>query len=243
MGGGKSSGNQTTTVQMTPEQQKVLGLQANALEKTFLPAYEQTTGMARNAYNLATPASTQAAQTALDVAQRTGAQQEIAGGTALGFGLKGLASLYDPNYKAQQIQAAMQPAREDIREQIGAQNAMFGGSGGANSSRYALARENTKQLGQQRLATAAAAASSGVEANRAAAANQLASFGMQGLTGAQQSAAARIGYAQTPQDVLNKYASVIYGVPQASTTPNFQGTQGTSTSNASKGFGGQMRWS
>jgi hypothetical protein len=55
------------------------------------------------------------------------------------------------------------------------------------------------------------------------------------LTAAQQSAASRIGFAGAPQDVLSKYASVIYGTPQASTTPNFAGTQGQKTS--SKGFG------
>jgi hypothetical protein len=237
MGGGKSSGSQTTTVQMTPEQQRALKIQTDALESTFLPAYTNTVGKAEQAYNLAVPASTRAAQTALDVAQRAGAQQEVAGGTALGFGLKGLASLYDPNYKAQQIQAAMQPAREEIREQVGSQNALFGGAGGAGGSRYALARENTRQLGEQRLGSVAAQASAGVEQNRALAAQQLAGFGMQGLTGAQQSAAARIGYAQNPQDLVSKYASVIYGVPQASTTPNFQGTQGGTSSGSSKGFG------
>jgi len=34
---------------------------------------------------------------------------------------------------------------------------------------------------------------------------------------------------------LAKYASVVYGTPQGSTTPNFAGTQGQTTK--SKGFG------
>jgi hypothetical protein len=34
--------------------------------------------------------------------------------------------------------------------------------------------------------------------------------------------------------VLAKYAQVIYGTPQASTAPNFSGTQGTQST--SKGF-------
>jgi hypothetical protein len=59
--------------------------------------------------------------------------------------------------------------------------------------------------------------------------------GQAGMNAANQAAAAQIGYAGTPQDVYNKYASVIYGTPQASTTPNFAGTQGTKTT--SKGFG------
>jgi hypothetical protein len=77
-----------------------------------------------------------------------------------------------------------------------------------------------------------------VQANKAAAANQLATLGGQNLTGAQQSAASRIGYAQTPQDVYSKYASVIFGTPQQSTTPNFAGTQGGTSAGggSSKGF-------
>jgi hypothetical protein len=59
--------------------------------------------------------------------------------------------------------------------------------------------------------------------------------GQTGMNAANQAAAAQIGYAGTPQDVFSKYASVIYGTPQASTTPNFAGTQGQKTS--SKGFG------
>jgi hypothetical protein len=62
-------------------------------------------------------------------------------------------------------------------------------------------------------------------------------LGQQGLASTQlanQLASSRVGLAQTPQDVFSKYASVIYGTPQASTTPNFAGTQGTTGS--SKGF-------
>jgi len=218
-----------------------------------------------------------------------------------------LAALFNPQYKKEQISAAMQPAREEIREQLSGQNAMFGGAGGLGSSRMALANRNMSQLGEQRLASAAAQASGNVEAQRQAAANSLlgagqnainqsanlyqnmtgqglgavsnaasqygnifgtganmmgqganaygqvlnagqganaaaqtgyanlANMGQQNLAGAQQSAASSIGYAQTPQDVFSKYASVVFGVPQASTTPNYAGTQGQRTS--SKGFG------
>jgi hypothetical protein len=129
----------------------------------------------------------------------------------------------------------LQPAREEIREQIGSQNAMFGGAGGAGSTRAALARENLRQLGEQRMGSVVAQTSAGIEERRQKAAESLLGAGQAGLTSAQQSAASRIGYAQTPQDILSKYASVIYGTPQASTTPSFQGTQGQKTT--SKGFG------
>jgi hypothetical protein len=264
-------------------------------------------------------------------------------------GASSLSALFSPQYKQEQISAAMQPAREEIREQLGGQNAMFGGAGGLGSSRMALANKNLSQLGEQRLATAAATASGNVEAQRQAAANSLmgagqgalgqsgniyqglagqgtqnvgqamnaygqmagqglgavqgagsqygnmfgqgaglmgqgtnaygqmlsggqgagsqvaniygqflnagqgsnaaaqagynslAGLGQQGLAGAQQAAGSRIGFAQTPQDVYSKYASVVFGVPQASTTPNYAGTQGATGS--SKGFGIQApKW-
>jgi hypothetical protein len=68
------------------------------------------------------------------------------------------------------------------------------------------------------------------------AANQLATLGGQNLGAANTAAASRIGYAMTPQDVLAKYAQVIYGTPQASTTPNFAGTQGQTSSSKGSGF-------
>jgi hypothetical protein len=90
-------------------------------------------------------------------------------------------------------------------------------------------------LQEQRQATAAASARAGVQANKAAAARELMTGGQTQLTAAQQAAAGRVGLAQTPQDILAKYASVVYGTPQGSTTPNFAGTQGQKAS--SKGFG------
>ena len=237
MGGGKSSGAQTTTVQMTPEQKDILKTQSEALKNTFLPAYQQTIAGAGQAYGQAQPAATQAAQTAMNVAGRTGALQEQAGTGALISGIQGLQSLFSPQYEQGQIQAALQAGRESARESQAGQNAMYGAAGGLGSARMALADKNLASLNAQRQATAAAEAQAKVQANKALAANQLAAIGQTGLTGAQQAAGSRIGYAGTPQDVYAKYASVLFGVPQASTTPNFQGTQGTTSTGRSKGFG------
>jgi hypothetical protein len=234
MGSGKSSGSQQAVV--TPEQQDLLRTQTAALKETFLPAYQKTVGMAGDVYGQTVPATTSAANTASDVATRTGAAQEALGTIGAAGGMAGLASLFGPQYEEQQVQAALQSGKEAAREQIGEQNAMFGGAGGAGSARAALARENLKSLTDQRLATAAATARAGVQANKASAANAMLTAGQTGLTGANQAAAARIGYAQTPQDVLAKYAQVIYGTPQGSTTPTFQGTQGQNTSGKSSGF-------
>ena len=394
MGGGKSSGSSAPVI--TQEQKDLLKAQTGFLTDTAFPAYQKTIGMAGEAYGQTQPASVTAANTAMDVARRTGQLQELGGAQAYGTGLggqqnlaayqqglgqgltgagiagagdiasqqqalsqgltgqsaggigqlaryqsgqgsqlfgqgagglagatnyqqalgqslsgqgaTGLSSLFGPQYEQNQIQAALQAGREATREQLGSQNAMYGGAGGLGSSRQALADANLRQLGEQRQATAAAGAQAQVQANKAAAAqallgagtgalNQaqggygslaglgqgalgqsgnlygnllstgqgaantaagiygnlinvgqgatgqagslygnLANLGAAGLGAANQAAAARIGYGQTPQDVVSKYASVIYGTPQQSTTPNFQGTQGQITSGKSSGF-------
>lgn len=239
MGGGKSSSTQTAT--LTPEQKRVLSVQTDALEKTFMPAYEKTVGMAGDVYGQVNPAATTAAQTAMDVAGRSGALQEATGALGLTTGMSGLASLFDPQYEQQQVVAALQAGRESGREEMNQQVAGYGGAGGLGSARQALASQNLAGLQEQRQSTAAAAARAGVQANKAAAARELMTGGQGQLTAAQQAAAGRVSLAQTPQDVLSKYASIVYGTPQGSTTPNFSGTQGSTGS--SKGFGVQApKW-
>jgi len=234
---GSSKGSSTSTPVVTEEQKDLLRAQTGFLTGTAFPTYQSTIGKAGDVYGQTAPAAINAANQASNVAEQTGGLQQAAGSAGLLGGMSGLASLFGPQYKEQQVQGALQAGREATREQLGQQNAMYGGAGGLGSARMALADTNLRQLGEQRQATAAAAAAAGVEANRAAAANQLATLGQQGLGAANQAAAARIGYAQTPQDVLAKYASVIYGTPQASTTPNFAGTQGTQTSGKSSRIG------
>jgi hypothetical protein len=234
MGGGKSSGQQQAVV--TQEQKDALKAQTEALTGTFLPAYQKTIGQAQDVYNQVNPTATNVANTAMNVAGQTGATQQATGTVGTLAGMAGLASLFDPQYEKGQVNAALQAGRESARESQAGQNAMYGAAGGLGSSRMALADRNLAGLNEQRQATAAAGAQAQVQANKAAAANQLATLGGQQLAGANQAAAARIGYSQTPQDVLAKYASVIYGAPQGSTTPNFQGTQGSTGSSKSSGF-------
>lgn len=234
MGGGKSSGSQQAV--LTPEQRQAIQAQTNFLTSTAFPAYQKTISQAGDVYGQVAPEAQAAAENAMGVAQRSGAQQEIAGGAALGLGLQGLASLYGQDYKQQQVNAALQAGRESGRELVNQQTAGYGGAGGLGSARHALANENLASLQEQRQGTVAATTAAGVEANRMSAGQALTGAGLQGLTQAQQSAASRIGYAQTPQDVQAKYAQVVYGVPQGNTTPNFAGTQGQTSSSKGKGF-------
>ena len=234
MGGGK--GSSSSQVQMTPEQQKLLGAQTDFLTGTAFPAYQKTVGGAQDVLGQVMPAATNAANNASNVAGQTGRLQQAIGSGGLATGMAGLASLFNPQYEQGQVDAALQAGRESGRELVNQQTAGYGAAGGLGSSRAALANANLASLQEQRQATAAANARAGVQAKKAAAANQLATLGQSNLGAANQAAAAQIGYAGTPQDVYSKYASVIYGTPQASTTPNFAGTQGQTTSSKGGGF-------
>jgi len=237
MGMGKSSGTQTNTVQMTPEQKETLQIQNEALKNTFLPAYQNTVTGAKDVYKTAAPGVTSAATNASNVAGQTGRLQGALGASSLLSGVQGLQSLFDPNYEKGQVNAALQAGRESARESQMGQNTMYGGAGGLGSARMALADTNLAGLNAQRQATAAAGAQAQVQANKAAAANQLAAIGGQGLTAANQAAASRIGYAGAPQDLYSKYASIVFGTPQASTNPNYAGTQGGTSTGSSKSSG------
>lgn len=236
MGGGKGSSQQSQQVQLNPEQVRTLQLQNNAMENTFMPAYTSTVGGAKDVYNSAAGNVASAAGNASRIAGQTGALQAGVGASSLLGGTAGLASLFDPQYEQNQIQGALQTGREATREQLGGQNAMYGAAGGLGSSRQALADTNLAQLGAQRQATAAADAQAKVQANKAAAAGALMQSGQSGLAAGNQALASQVGLAAAPQDLYSKYASIVFGVPQGSTTPNYSGTQSSTGTGSSKGF-------
>lgn len=238
MGFGK--GSSTASVQMTPEQQELLKAQTQFLTGTAFPAYQETIGGAKDVLKTVQPYAYDAAKAGFGAAGSVGQTALGAAGEQLRGAGSTLGQLFDPQYERNQIQAALQAGREATREQLGQQNAMYGAAGGLGSARHALADENLAQLAEQRQATAAAGAQAQVQQNRLAAAQT-------GLQAAQGLATTGLGaygqqvqLSQVPQDIYAKYASVVYGTPQQSTTPMFQGTQGQSTS--SKGFGGSMKW-
>jgi len=233
--GGKS--DSSSTVNLTPEQRETLQIQNAALRDVFMPAYTSTVGGAGQVYNQSQPGSTQVAQTAMDVAGRSGALQEATGAANLQTGSAGLAALFDPQYEQQQVDAALQAGRESGREEMNQQIASYGGAGGLGSSRQALASANLASLQEQRQATAAAQARAGVQANKAAAARELMSGGQSQLTNAQNAAGSRIGFAGAPMDLYSKYSGIVFGTPQASTNPNYAGTQGSSSSGKTMGGG------
>lgn len=234
MGGGKSSGSSAPVV--TQEQKDAIKAQTDFLTGTALPAYQKTIGDAgtvlRDVQGYQNKAALNAFNQAGDVSKSS-----IEGANAMiSSGNKTLQALFDPNYEQGQIQAALQAGRESARESQAGQNAMYGAAGGLGSSRMALADKNLASLNAQRQATAAAGAQAQVQQNRMAAANSMLGSGQNLLNTGLGAASQQVGYSTAPMDLYGKYASIVYGTPQASTTPNFSGTQGSSTSSKGMGF-------
>jgi hypothetical protein len=233
MGFGK--GSSSSSVQMTPEQTELLKAQTGALKETFLPAYKETIGGAQERLGLSQPYVNEAAKRVYAQAGDVSRMGIEAGTKAFGSGMNQMEKLFDPDYEKNQIQAALQAGRESARESQAGQNAMYGASGGLGSSRMALADRNLSSLNAQRQATAAAGAQAQVQQNRMGAAKSMLDAGQNLANLGLGASAQQISTASAPMDAYAKYASIIYGTPQASTTANFAGTQGQKTS--SKGFG------
>jgi hypothetical protein len=232
MGGGKSSGSSAPVV--TQEQKDAIKAQTDFLTGTALPAYQKTISGADAILRNLQPYQNQAAQNALTTFTNVGQKATTGAENMINAGTDTLTSLFQPDYEQGQVEAALQAGRESARESQAGQNAMYGASGGLGSSRMALADRNLSSLNAQRQATAAANARAGVQANRASAATSIIGAGQNLANTGLTATGNAITAAQSPMDLYSKYAAVVYGTPQASTTPNFAGTQGANTS--SKGF-------
>jgi len=229
---GKSTGTSSAT--LTPEQKELLGVQTEALKDTFLPAYKKTIGDAGTVLRDVQGYQNKAALNAYNQAGQVSGESVAGARNMLQAGTDTLTKLFQPDYEKGQVEAALQAGRESARESQAGQNAMYGAAGGLGSSRMALADKNLASLNAQRQATAAAGAQAQVQANRANAANQIMGQGQQLLGTGLSAAGQQVGYSTAPMDLYSKYASIVYGTPQASTTPNFAGTQGST--GTSKGF-------
>ena len=236
MGGGKSSGNQSTSTQLTPQQTETLNLQNTALAN-LIPTYLNTVGGATNVYNQETPNLNNAASNATQAANAVGQTQYNAGQSSLQSGIQGLQSLFSPQYEQQQVQGALAPSEFAAQQANVGSNAGFAGAGEAGSARNALANQATQALQQQMLGSTAAQVESGITAGRQSAANSLATLGTQNLASAPGTYGQTLNYAGAPTTLYNQYASTIFGVPQGSTTPNYSGTQSSSQSGSGKNSG------
>ena len=236
MSAGKGGGSSTAQVELSPEQRQQIAAQTEFFTKTIAPTYTGAVKGATDLYNTGAPGVTNAAQNLAGTAAQA---QNVLGGTgesALRTGIMGLQNVFSPEYEAQQLQTALQPAQSQYMQNIANQNAGFGGAGQMGSARQALANRATAGTAQAAQMKAASDVASNIAAQRMAAGQSLIGAGQTGLSGAQSAAQNQVAAAQTPQQMYNQYANILFGTPSQSWNPNFAGTQGQTTNSSSYGF-------
>jgi hypothetical protein len=226
---GKSGGTTVTTPQLTDEQRQQIQAQNEFFTKTIAPTYQGAVRGATELYNTGAPGVTTAAQNLAGAAYQG---QEVLGSTgesALRTGVTGLQSLFDPNYERQQLDAALMPAQMQYQQNLANQQAQFGGAGNLGSARSALAQQALAGQTQAQQQAAAAGVLRDIAGQRASVGSTLASLGQGGLGQALSAAGQGVTASMVPQDLYNKYASVIFGTPSASYSLGPVGSNQTTT--------------
>jgi len=220
-----SKSTQYSTPTLTPEQKAQIASQTEFFTGTIAPTYTGAVRGATDVYNINAPGVLRAGQNLAGTALQTQQALGETGESALRTGITGLQTLFDPNYEARQVAAALAPAQAQYEQNMEMQRRALAGSGNLGSARAALAAGQLAGAAQGQQMQTAAAIQQGIASQRAQAASQLAQLGQGGLGQALGAAGQVVTAAYTPQDLYNKYASVIFGTPSASYTPNFAGTQ------------------
>jgi len=230
---GKSSS--TTTPTLTDEQKAQIAAQTEFFTGTIAPTYTGAVQGATDVYNRNIGGVTNAAQNLAGTARQAQTALGETGESALRTGISGLQSLFSPDYERNQIAAAMAPAQAQYQQNLQNQAAQFGGTGNLGSARQALADRQLAGQAQSQQAATAAQIQQQIAAQRAGAASTLAGLGQGGLGQALGAAGQAVSASMTPQQLYNQYASVIFGTPAASYSPDFRGTQATSTTGTNIG--------
>ena len=204
---GKGGGTTIQTPEMTPEQKQQIAAQTEFFTKTIAPTYQGAVKGATELYNQGAGGVTNAAQNLAGTASQAQKTLGETGESALRTGISGLQSLFSPEYAQEQLNAAMAPAQAQYQQNLAGQ----------------------QLAGQTQSAQAATAANilRDITGQRASAASQLAQLGQGGIGQGLGAAGQQVTAAMTPQQLYNQYASVIFGTPSASYSPDFRGTQGS----------------
>lgn len=226
---GKGGGTTIQTPEMTPEQRAQIQAQTKFFTETLQPTYKEAVQGATSLYNLGAGGVTNAAQNLASQAQQAQLALGGTGESALRTGITGLENLFGNDYEAQQLQAALAPAQAQYMQNLAGLQAGFGGAGQIGSARQALAQTQLAGATQAAQQQAAAGVLKDIAAQRLAAGQSLAQLGQGGIGQALGAAGQQVSAAMTPQQLYNQYASVIFGTPAASYSPDFRGTIGSRT--------------
>lgn len=234
-----SGGSTTTTMipELSPEQRADMAARTKFFTGVMGPQYQEYAKGLNALYNAGAGGVNTAAQNLAGTAAQAQSTLGGTGESALRTGISGLQNLFSDEYLANQIQAGMMPAQAQYQTNLANQNAMFGGANQGGSLRNQL---SAGQLAGQNAAAqyqAMAQILKDVNTGRAGAAQSLAQLGQSGLTGALGAAGTGLNASMIPMQFANQYGAALGLVPGATFTPNFQGTQGSTTDKMGFGFG------
>lgn len=229
----KTYSSGSTDPKLTAAQTAQVEAQNKFFTDTIQPTYTGAVRGATDIYNQAAPGVQSASQFLGGQANQASQALGETGESALRTGVSGLESLFNPDYEANQIQNALAPAQAQYQQNIANQQAQFGGTGNLGSARQALAGQQLAGANQALMAKTAADVQAQIAAQRAGVGTTLANLGQGGLGQAVGAAGQQLSASMAPQDLYNKYASVIFGTPAASYN---LGPFGQSTSSTSTGF-------
>ena len=237
MGGGKSGGTSTTVPSLSPEQNAMIKAQTGFFQNTIAPSYDATVRGATDLYNREAGGLSNAAQNLAGTAMQAQNVLGSTGQSAVTSGINALQNIASPDYQQAQIRAALMPAQAQYAQNIANQEAQFGGAGQMGSARQALAERQTAGSAQAQQEAAVAQALQGISQQQLAAGGQLAGYGQAGLGQALGAAGQGITAAMAPQQLYNQYSGVQFGTPSQSYSPNFSGTQGSTTNTSQSNLG------
>jgi hypothetical protein len=223
---GKGGGTTTTIPALSPEQRQMIAAQTGFFTNTIQPSYNQAVQGATNMYNASAGGVNNAAQNQAAMASQAQNVLGTTGESALRTGITGLQNLYTPEYEQRQLAAALQPAQAQYAQNLANQSAQFGGAGELGSARDYLAKAQTAGAAQAAQMAAAAQVENQIAQQRAAAGQALIGAGQGNIQNAMAAAGQQVQAAKTPQELYNQYASILFGTPSQSYSPNFAGTQG-----------------
>jgi hypothetical protein len=230
-------GSTTVTQNVSPAQEAQMNATTGFLTNTIIPTYQGIANSVNQEYNQSAGGVQNAAQNLASTASQ--AQQTLGstGESQLNQGTAGLESLFSPNYEANQVAAALQPAQAQyLQNQAGLQS-QFGAAGEIGSSRNALAAQQLAATNAASQANTAAQVEANIESQRANAGTALAQLGQAGLSGAQSAAGNVVNASQAPMNYLGSTSGILYGTPASSYTGNYSGTQGSTTNSVSGKLG------
>lgn len=229
---GASTNTTVTSPTISPEQQQLQASQLDLFKNYLAPAYAGLIGAGQSTYNNNIGGMTNAGQNLAGVGRQVQQTAGEVGESALRTGVTGLQSLFNKDYEANQISAALAPAQSQYMQNMANQQAQFGGTGNLGSARQALAGQQLAGQNQALQASTAAQIQQNIANQRAGVGAQLAGIGQAGLGQSVQGAQAGVAGSQIPLNAFSQLAGSLFGVPIQAGVPNFSGTQGqTSTSN------------